>query len=173
MSMIGEQTSRAANLLQDELLADILPPPALVVEPYLHTTRTLIDPAHAGQAKAALAEERSLFEQRKAYWASAPIPQKLRSEVQATIGTANAFWSAVDQRYLPALTTGDIETMKKVHRDDLAPAYDKQLDAVERLVKRSTAYRTDLRFRPSCASAPEQKAGCLAEPGLPYLARAA
>ena len=26
------------NLLQDELLADILPPPAFVVEPYLHAT---------------------------------------------------------------------------------------------------------------------------------------
>ncbi|MBF9151051.1 methyl-accepting chemotaxis protein [Novosphingobium jiangmenense] len=133
-----------ANLLQDELLADILPPPAFVVEPYLHTTRTLVDPAHAALARSALAEERSLFEQRKAYWASAPIPEELREEVQATIGTADAFWAAVDQRYLPALDSGDIETMRQVHRDELTPAYEKQHDAVERLVEQSTAYRTEL-----------------------------
>src|SRR3990167_6579625 len=43
------------NLLQDELLADILPPPAFVVEPYLHATWSLTDPAHAVHAKAELA----------------------------------------------------------------------------------------------------------------------
>lgn len=37
------------NLLQDELLADILPPPAFVVEPYLHTTWAIADPAGTGR----------------------------------------------------------------------------------------------------------------------------
>lgn len=132
------------NLLQDELLADILPPPAFVVEPYLHATWTLTDPGHAARAKAELAEERTLFEQRKAYWRTAPIPDELRDEVSATIGTADAFWTAIDKRFLPALAAGDLATMTRVHHDELAPAYQKQHDAVERLVERSTAYRTSL-----------------------------
>lgn len=132
------------NLLQDELLADILPPPAFVVEPYLHATWTLTDPGHAAQAKKELAEERALFEQRKAYWAEAPVPDELRAEVEATIGTADAFWTALDQRFLPALDAGDLETMSRVHREELAIAYAKQHDAVERLVERSTEYRTSL-----------------------------
>jgi len=132
------------NLLQDELLADILPPPAFVVEPYLHATWTLTDPLHAARAKAELAEERTLFEQRKAYWQTAPIPDELRDEVSATIGTADAFWTAIDKRFLPALAAGDLATMTRVHHDELAPAYQKQHDAVERLVERSTAYRTSL-----------------------------
>lgn len=129
------------NLLQDELLADILPPPAFVVEPYLHATWSLTDPAHAVHAKAELAEERALFEQRKAYWATAPVPDELRNEVQATIGTADAFWQAIDQRFLPALEAGDTATMLRVQQEELAPTYLKQHDAVEHLVERSTAYR--------------------------------
>ena len=132
------------NLLQDELLADILPPPAFVVEPYLHATWTLSDSVHAARARAELAEERTLFEQRKAYWQTAPIPEELRDEVSATIGTADAFWAAIDKRFLPALAAGDLETMTRVHHDELAPAYQKQHDAVERLVEHSTAYRTSL-----------------------------
>lgn len=132
------------NLLQDELLADVLPPPAFVVEPYLHATWTLSDPGHAARARAELAEERTLFEQRKAYWQTAPIPEELRDEVSATIGTADAFWAAIDKRFLPALAAGDLETMTRVHHDELASAYQKQHDAVERLVEHSTAYRTSL-----------------------------
>lgn len=132
------------NLLQDELLADILPPPAFVVEPYLHATWVLTDPGHAARAKAELAEEHELFNQRKAYWAAAPIPEELRDEVEATIGTADAFWAAIDKRFLPALDAGDFETMRRVHDQELAPAYQKQHDAVERLVERSTEYRTSL-----------------------------
>lgn len=132
------------NLLQDELLADILPPPAFVVEPYLHATWILTDPGHAAAAKAELAEERTLFDQRKAYWKTAPIPEELRAEVDATIGTADAFWAAIDKRYLPALDAGNFEVMKQVHHDELTPAYQKQHDAVERLVEQSTAYRTAL-----------------------------
>lgn len=132
------------NLLQDELLADILPPPAFVVEPYLHTTWVIADPSHAQAALSELAEERALFEQRKAYWATAPVPEELRDEVSATIGTADAFWSAMDQRFIPAMKAGNIEVMKQVHQNELTPAYRKQHDAVTHLVSRSGEYRTGL-----------------------------
>lgn len=132
------------NLLQDELLADILPPPAFVVEPYLHTTWAIADLAHAQEAAVALAEERKLFEQRKSYWASAPVPEELREEVSATIGSADAFWSAVDSRFLPAMRAGDVPTMQQVHTVELTPAYRKQHDAVTHLVAESGKYRAAL-----------------------------
>jgi len=132
------------NLLQDELLADILPPPAFVVEPYLHTTWAIADLAHAQEAAVALAEERKLFEQRKSYWASAPVPEELREEVAATVGSADAFWSAVDSRFLPAMKAGDLPTMQRVHAAELTPAYRKQHDAVTHLVAESGKYRAEL-----------------------------
>ncbi len=132
------------NLLQDELLADILPPPAFVVEPYLHTTWAIADPAHAEEALAALTEEETLFQQRKAYWAKAPVPEELREEVSATIGTADAFWTALDSRFIPAMKAGDLDTMKRVHASELTPAYRSQHAAVAHLVEKSGAYRTEL-----------------------------
>ncbi len=132
------------NLLQDELLADILPPPAFVVEPYLHTTWAIADPAHASEAAAALAEEHDLFEQRKRYWATAPVPDELRQEVASTIGAADSFWAALESRFLPAMKAGDMATMQRVHTEELTPAYRKQHDAVTHLVSESGKYRAGL-----------------------------
>lgn len=135
------------NLLQDELLADILPPPAFVVEPYLHTTWVLADPRHASTALAELEGEHALFLQRKAYWKEAPVPDELRAQVSTTIGTADAFWAAIDARFIPALKAGNVDVMRQVHATELTPAYLSQHDAVARLVERSTAYRTNLMDR--------------------------
>lgn len=132
------------NLLQDELLADILPPPAFVVEPYLHTTWVLADPAHSKEALTALEEEHALFLQRKAYWKDAPVPDELREQVSATIGTADAFWAAIDARFIPALKAGNVAAMAQVHAAELTPAYKSQHAAVARLVEKSGAYRADL-----------------------------
>ncbi|MBB3859765.1 methyl-accepting chemotaxis protein [Novosphingobium hassiacum] len=132
------------NLLQDELLADILPPPAFVVEPYLHTTWAIADPRHIEDALVALAEEEALFQQRKAYWATAPVPEELREEVSATVGTADAFWAALGDRFIPAMKARDLATMRRVHAAELTPAYVKQHAAVAHLVEESGAYRGDL-----------------------------
>ncbi|MDT0506601.1 methyl-accepting chemotaxis protein [Novosphingobium sp. MMS21-SN21R] len=132
------------NLLQDELLADILPPPAFVVEPYLHATWAIADPAHAGDALEELKEEHELFRQRKAYWQKADVPEELRAEVTATIGAADAFWAALDSAFIPAMTSGDLATMKAVHAAKLTPAYIRQHDAVSHLVESSGKYRTGL-----------------------------
>lgn len=132
------------NLLQDELLADILPPPAFVVEPYLHATWAIADPAHGGDAITGLEEEHKLFLQRKRYWQEAPVPEELREQVDTTIGTADAFWTAVDARFIPALKTGDLEAMRQVHASELTPAYLAQHNAVTSLVSQSGTYRAGL-----------------------------
>ncbi|MCY1670225.1 methyl-accepting chemotaxis protein [Novosphingobium sp. SL115] len=132
------------NLLQDELLADILPPPAFVVEPYLHATWAIEDPAHGPAAIKALREQRALFEQRKAYWAQASVPDSLRGQVNVTIGAADQFWAAVDTQFNPALARGDIAAMRQIHASELVPAYEKQHAAVAALVEQSGAYRADL-----------------------------
>lgn len=132
------------NLLQDELLADILPPPAFVVEPYLHATLAIEDPAHIPVALKDLREERALFDQRKAYWAKAAVPDALRGQVHDTLGAADVFWTAIDTRFMPALEAGDVAAMRQIHATDLTTAYNRQHAAVEQLVARSGAYRADL-----------------------------
>lgn len=132
------------NALQDELLADILPPPAFVVEPYMRATRVLVDPSQADETKRQLAAEQALYEQRKQYWKAADLPPEMRPQVDATLATADKFWAAVDNGFLPALKAGDMAAMHAVHAQSLTPAYEAQHAEVDKLVGMSNDYRAQM-----------------------------
>jgi methyl-accepting chemotaxis protein len=129
------------NTLQDVLLADILPPPAYSVEPFLLTTLMVSDPARARAHLERLDVTREEFRQRQAFWAQTPVPQELQSQLDATIASADAFWAIVDQRFLPALEAGDAARMRALHAGELTRAYQAQHANVLRLVESSNAYR--------------------------------
>lgn len=133
--------------LQDELLADILPPPAFIVEPYLHTTLALAGEASVALTQTELAEAREEFEARKLYWRQSELPEDLRPQFDATVRTADAFWRAVDTRFMPALRAGDLAAATRVHRTMLAPAFRLQHDQIAKLVDMSRSYRENLMAR--------------------------
>jgi methyl-accepting chemotaxis protein len=133
-----------ASLLQDELLADILPPPCFVVEPYLRTTLILTAPARAAPAVRALQEEHTAFLARQAYWRTAPVPEEMRPVLDATLAAEVDFWAIVDKAYLPALRRGDMEALRRIHDGDLARAYERQHQRVDELVALSNSHRTAL-----------------------------
>ncbi|MDE2404330.1 MAG: HAMP domain-containing protein [Sphingomonadales bacterium] len=130
-----------ATALQDELLADILPPPAFVVEPYLHATLIVENPAYAQRGLALIDEERAIFAQRRAYWRTAPVPDVQRAEVDASMVRAEAFWRAMDERFIPAVRANDMAVARRIHDDDLSRAYWAQQDGIKALVEHSGAYR--------------------------------
>ncbi|GMM61611.1 methyl-accepting chemotaxis protein [Novosphingobium pituita] len=133
-----------ASLLQDELLADILPPPCFVVEPYLRTTLILTAPARAAPAVRALQEEHTAFLARQAYWRTAPVSEEMRPVLDATLAAEVDFWAIVDKAYLPALRRGDMEALRRIHDGDLARAYERQHQRVDELVALSNSHRTAL-----------------------------
>jgi len=132
------------NTLQDVLLADILPPPAYSVEPYLLTSLMASDPASVARHMPRLDVTRDEFRQRQAYWAETPVPEELQAQVDATIASANAFWTIVDSRFVPAARAGDASQMRALHDGDLARAYAAQHARVLRLVETSNAYREQM-----------------------------
>ena len=129
------------NTLQDVLLADILPPPAYSVEPYLLTSLMASDPASVARHMLRLDVTRDEFRQRQAYWSQTPVPEELQAQVDATIASADAFWAIVDSRFVPAARAGDAPRMRALHDGDLAHAYAAQHAHVLRLVEMSNAYR--------------------------------
>ncbi|MEO0032630.1 MAG: hypothetical protein RIS94_2388 [Pseudomonadota bacterium] len=137
----GPISKRAA--LQEELIADVLPPPAFVVESYLHAARILHEPAHAEPEIAQLKQEHAEFNARVAYWKSAPLPEALREPVRRTLFTAEHFWDLMDERFLPAVAAQDGATMARVFDEDLTPAYEAQHGQVEQLVRLSHAASAD------------------------------
>lgn len=132
----------AAGKLQDDLLADILPPPEYVVEPYLLSTRMIADSGSAAESRERLAVVRGEFQSRKAFWHDAPLPAELRPAVDQTIAAADAFWSALDGAFLPAAQRGDTAGMRAIHRERLTPLYERQHGLIVDLVARVDRQRT-------------------------------
>ncbi|WP_086606332.1 hypothetical protein [Erythrobacter donghaensis] len=141
------------NTLQDVLLADILPPPAYSVEPFLLTSLMAANPGRVPEHMERLDVTREEFRQRQAYWAETPVPEELQAQVDATIASADAFWQVLDSRFLPAARAGDAARMRAVHDGDLARAYEAQHGHVLKLVAMSNAYRADMVARNNAITA--------------------
>jgi len=135
---ITQQTS-----LQSELLADVLPPPAFVVEPYLNASLIAHDPARAGPYLSELKDERAEFEARKAYWKTAPVPEHLRQPLNDTIAAADKFWEVMDKAFLPAVARGDRNAMSEAFTMQLAPIYRVQREQVRSIVALSRTYSAE------------------------------
>lgn len=128
------------HALNDEMLADILPPPAFVVEPYLEASLAAANPA-TGEAKLQrIRAIQSDFVARKVYWASAPVPSEMRAQLDTTIGVADHFFAAVDGRLAPAIASGERERINAVLTHDLTPIYERQRAEVNKLVVMSRAF---------------------------------
>ena len=137
----GPMTQDSA--LQAEILADVLPPPAFVVEPYLNASLIVHDPARAGPYLSELTDERAEFEARKAYWKTAPVPEQLRQPLNDTIAAAEKFWQIMDSKFLPAVSSGNRVAMDEAFSMDIAPIYKVQREQVRSIVALSRTYSAE------------------------------
>lgn len=137
----GPMTQESA--LQAEILADVLPPPAFVVEPYLNASLIVHDPDRAGPYLSELKDEHAEFEARKAYWKTAPVPEQLRQPLNDTIAAADKFWQVMDSKFLPAVTSGNRAAMAEAFTMDIAPIYRVQREQVRSIVALSRTYSAE------------------------------
>lgn len=135
----GPITRRVA--LQDELVADILPPPCFVVEAYLQMALILNEPQNAARHIAELKDLEQQFTARQAYWKDAPVPAAMRPDTDATMVMARHFFDVVDRQFLPAVAAGESGQMKAVFDRELTPAYLAQRTQVHKLVDLSIAQK--------------------------------
>lgn len=98
------------NQLLNDFNADILPPPAVVLESFLEVSMMVEHPADAQQHLRRLAGMEQAYHERRAYWAASALPLELKEMLQNTAGVeADRFWLEVNERLLPALQRGDAE----------------------------------------------------------------
>lgn len=128
------------HALNDEMLADVLPPPAFVVEPYLEASLAAADASKGAQNLKRIGEIREEFLQRKAYWAKAPVPEEMRPQLEKTIAVADDFFAAVETYLVPAINAGDRRRINDVLQTRLTPLYKKQHDEVTTLVDMSRKF---------------------------------
>jgi methyl-accepting chemotaxis protein len=91
-----------------DAVADILPPPLYMIEPYLDVYRAAHDAGVAADLPSMLESLRKDYDERKAVWEKSPdITEDLRSSLAAASSQADQFWREVNDTYLRALKSGD------------------------------------------------------------------
>lgn len=130
--------------MASDLIADILPPPEYIVEPYLEVSLVLIDPATVGAATQRLDKLKSAYDDRQTYWAQSRLPADIKQSIIDESGKpAREFWSILERRFLPAARARDDVGMRAAYVD-LRSAYTRHRKAIDDLVVAATAYQNDV-----------------------------
>ncbi|MEJ8631417.1 HAMP domain-containing protein [Sphingomonas sp. I4] len=104
---IGGPLADAQQQVSD-LQADILPPPAYIVEPYLEATLLVRHPETLSTRRAKLAALEASFRSSIARWRASSVDKELKSLlVDRAARQADRFWTELDGVTLPALRRGD------------------------------------------------------------------
>ncbi|HEX2593690.1 MAG TPA: methyl-accepting chemotaxis protein [Rhizomicrobium sp.] len=121
-----------------DLLADILPPPAYIIEPYLEATLMLRDEnpsAHLDRLKAL----RKDFDARQAYWRNQNLAPDQKADLRQSAETAKVFWAELDRHFLPAIANKN-EKSALASFEVLTKAYQSHRKAIDRLVVATNGY---------------------------------
>ena len=120
-----------ANRQISDLVADILPPPEYVIEPYLEATLLVNDPGSLAARKARLAVLEGTYNDRYNYWRNSDLTPKLKTQLMDESGSeAKRFWAEMDQNFLPAMTAHDDAAARASYArlTNIYAAHRKQID---------------------------------------------
>ncbi|MBP3955092.1 PAS domain S-box protein [Gemmata sp. G18] len=120
-----------------ELLADVLPPPGYVVEPYLkaHLMARAATPAALENQVARYEQLKLAYFRRLDDWRRDLPDAPLKSElVEVAREPAEAFFAAIDRELVPALRRGDRPAADRVLEITLPPLFAAHRAAIDRVV---------------------------------------
>lgn len=125
-------------ILDKDLIADILPPPEYIIEPYLVVLQAL-DSNQADAAKVAAERLKALkgdYDQRHTYWEKnlAPGPKR-ELMLQESYKPALTFFKLAEEQFLPALVAGNHEAARRLAYGEMKQQYDIHRAAIDKLVK--------------------------------------
>lgn len=130
--------------LGNDLVADILPPPAYVLESYLEATLALREPAKAEAHKARLQQLHNDYDSRKAFWKSSSLPEDLKQKLTVTSDAeVQKFWSITEDELLPALLKQDAAAAQHAY-DKLDKVYAAHRAIIDEIVERANKLNSAL-----------------------------
>jgi methyl-accepting chemotaxis protein len=133
------ESQRAADLI-----ADILPPPEYVIEPYLEATLLLSHPEDAKVAEARLIKLHQDYTARRDYWQASTLDPELKALLlDGSRVPAERFWSELLLRFVPAAKAGDQAALQRSY-SALAAAYSEHRGKVDLLVAAANRYQAGL-----------------------------
>lgn len=122
-------------VLGKDLIADVLPPPAYVIEAYLEVNLAKNAVVALSETRRKLAALRKDYDARHEFW----LAQELSGEVRRYLiddadRHAQQFWSLVDQEFLPALEHGDRSAVTNAFAR-ISDAYSMHRSSIDQVVK--------------------------------------
>ncbi|KQS50709.1 hypothetical protein ASG20_00800 [Sphingomonas sp. Leaf198] len=127
-----------------DLIADVLPPPEYVIEPYLEVMLLREQPQRLAEVRTRLQKLHADYTTRHNYWVGANLaPELKRGVTEATHTPAAAFWHELESNYLPAVQRGDRLAADRSYAT-LTGYYTAHRQQVDALVTTATAYQSAL-----------------------------
>jgi methyl-accepting chemotaxis protein len=118
-----------------DLVADILPPPAYVIEAYLEATLALNQAKPIADSVAALRELKNQYEERYQFWLKSDLADTMKNLMtRDSHGHVVAFWHAVERELLPALERKDDAAAVRAY-SAVAKSYAAHRAVVDQVVK--------------------------------------
>jgi methyl-accepting chemotaxis protein len=136
-----------------DLVADVLPPPAYLIEAYLEATMAIEDrlETERSHAEAAGAEHNlsehakrlkrleADYDSRHAFWRQQTLAPALKAALlTASYEPGKRFWRILNDAFLPALERNDIAGAQRLYRQ-LSEAYHQHREAIDRVVELANA----------------------------------
>lgn len=134
-----------------DLVADVLPPPAYLIEAYLQTRLAADEPGALKEHQARLGDLKQQYLDRRNFWADkAGWGDQINSHAALYELIANGshveatrFWNAVEQRLLPALATANTEAARAAG-SEISAAYLAHREKVDQIVQGAVQLQADL-----------------------------
>lgn len=124
--------------LGNDLIADILPPPAYVLESYLEASLAYHEPATLAQRKSRIVQLHKDYDERHAFWQKSDLEATLKTALtKQSDAPVQQFWTAVERGLMPALERGDRAAADKAYAE-LNTAYAAHRTVIDEIVKRAT-----------------------------------
>jgi methyl-accepting chemotaxis protein len=131
----------------NDLLADILPPPSYIIEPYLEVTRIHQEPAYLRDGQARLKALQMTFNERYQYWSQSELEPALKTQLQQDARqSAEGFWREMEQNFLPAMARSDSAAANASY-NRLSQAYFNHRASIDQLVKDSNVEAQKLKAK--------------------------
>lgn len=128
-----------------DLVADILPPPAFVIESYLNVQLLLAEtrPAERTRLLEGLAQMERDFDAREQYWRDSMPDESMRQVYfNEVVPSAKKFFSAVKSHFLPAVRGAHQAEAARVASGTIAPVFESHRKAIDKLVSIADKYNS-------------------------------
>jgi methyl-accepting chemotaxis protein len=124
--------------LGNDLIADILPPPAYVLEAYLEATLALREPNTVAERKERLLQLRKDYDERREYWSKSDLDPALKTLlIDTSDAEVKKFWDNVQDELLPAIASKNSSAAEASYKR-LQSVYGTHRTIIDGIVKKAT-----------------------------------